>query len=155
MAVMHYALSLGSNSGRPKARVSKAIAALAESGCEVLALSRLIETRPLGPAARNYVNAAAIVATSLAPRPLLRAIKRIESCLGRRPGRRWGDRPIDIDIILWSEGAWADRALTIPHRRFRERSFVLGPLLEIAPGWRDPVTGLSIRQLTARLARPR
>jgi 2-amino-4-hydroxy-6-hydroxymethyldihydropteridine diphosphokinase len=60
---------------------------------------------------------------------------------------------LDLDIILWSEGAWEGRGLVIPHPAFRGRRFVLEPLAEIAPGWRDPLTSATIRQLLARLGR--
>jgi 2-amino-4-hydroxy-6-hydroxymethyldihydropteridine diphosphokinase len=62
---------------------------------------------------------------------------------------------IDLDIILWSGGAWGEKGLTVPHAAFRERDFVLRPLLAIVPAWRDPVSGLSVRQLAARLGRRR
>ena len=59
---------------------------------------------------------------------------------------------LDLDIILWSEGSWGG-VPTIPHPSFRERLFVLAPLAEIAPAWRDPLSGLTVRQLLHRLAR--
>jgi 2-amino-4-hydroxy-6-hydroxymethyldihydropteridine diphosphokinase len=90
-----------------------------------------------------------------APPALLRRLKAIERDFGRRRGRVWGARVIDLDIVLWSGGAWGDSRLTVPHPRFRGRDFVLAPLAEVAPDWRDPVTGLSIRQLAARLRRKR
>ena len=62
---------------------------------------------------------------------------------------------IDLDIILWSGGSWGEPALTVPHRLFRGREFVLAPLARVAADWRDPVTGLSVRQLAARLRRKR
>ena len=74
---------------------------------------------------------------------------------GRRPGLRWGPRVLDLDIILWSEGPWGGPGPIVPHIAFRERDFVLEPLAEIAPDWRDPVTGLNVRQLRFRLTAPR
>jgi 2-amino-4-hydroxy-6-hydroxymethyldihydropteridine diphosphokinase len=59
---------------------------------------------------------------------------------------------LDLDIVLWSGGAWASPGLTIPHPRFRTRQFVLGPAASIAPTWRDPLSGLTLRQLAYRLA---
>ena len=58
---------------------------------------------------------------------------------------------LDLDIILWSEGAWAGPGLVVPHPAFRSRRFVLEPLAELAADWRDPVTGLTVRQLLAHL----
>ncbi len=86
---------------------------------------------------------------------MLTRLKAIERAHGRRRGRRWGDRVLDLDIIGWSGGIWASKGLSIPHPAFRTRRFVLAPLVEIAPGWRDPVTGFSARQLMFRNARRR
>lgn len=119
----------------------------------VVARSRILSTLPLGPSIRRFANAAVILDSVESPPALLRRLKAIERDFGRRRGRIWGARVIDLDIILWSGGAWGERHLTVPHPRFRERGFVLTPLVEVAPGWRDPVTGLSVRQLAARLRR--
>lgn len=155
MTATRYAIALGSNRGAPRAAIDRALALLEARDCRILARSRTISTRPLGPGTRDYANAAAIVATRLDPPAMLALCKAIEAAMGRRAGRRWGDRPIDLDIILWSEGGFAGAGLVIPHPAFRARPFVLRPLDEIAPGWRDPVTGLAVRQLAARLARRR
>ena len=61
---------------------------------------------------------------------------------------------LDLDIILWSEGAWEGAGLTVPHPAFRDRGFVLDPLAELVPDWKDPVTGLTVRQLRHRLRAP-
>ena len=114
-------------------------------------MSRIVETTPLGHGLRRYGNAVALIETDLDPPTLLARLKAIERAHGRRPGRRWGDRPLDLDIIGWSGGIWASRTLSIPHPAFRTRRFVLAPLVEIAPDWRDPVTHLTARQLLARL----
>ena len=118
-------------------------------------MSVIHTTTPLGPGKRRYANAVALIETDLDPPALLAHLKAIEHAHGRRPGRRWGDRPLDLDIIGWSGGIWASRTLSIPHPAFRQRRFVLAPLVEIAPGWRDPVTNLTARQLLARLDRRR
>ncbi len=60
---------------------------------------------------------------------------------------------LDLDIILWERGPWASPGLIVPHPAFRERRFVLAPATAVAPAWRDPVTGLTLRQLRARLTR--
>ncbi len=128
-----------------------AVEALRELG-DVEAVSTVRATPAMGPAGRGFANAVAILATDVAPDELLDALKRIERDFGRRGGRRWGPRVLDLDIILWSEGMWGGTP-TIPHPAFRGRLFVLAPLAEIAPGWRDPLTGLSVRQLLFRLGR--
>jgi 2-amino-4-hydroxy-6-hydroxymethyldihydropteridine diphosphokinase len=132
------------------------MAALKEEGLEVVACSPFIETAPLGPARRRYVNGAALVETELEPDELLALLKRIERRFGRtRGGRRWSARVLDLDVILWSRGMFGSPELVVPHPRFRERAFVLGPATAIAPGWRDPVSRLTLHQLFARLTRPR
>lgn len=150
MARTSYVVALGSNRpgrhGRPRAEIAAALDAIGG----VIVASPIIETTPLGPSTRRFANAAAIIETDETPPALLRRLKRIERTFGRRRGRRWGARVIDLDIILWSEGVWRDARLTVPHPRFRERGFVLGPLVAIVPGWRDPLTGQTIRQLAHR-----
>jgi 2-amino-4-hydroxy-6-hydroxymethyldihydropteridine diphosphokinase len=116
-------------------------------------ISQIRATPALGPGGRSYANAAAIVTTKLEPPALLAALKTVERSFGRRRGRRWGPRVLDLDILLWSEGPWAGDSLIVPHPAMRDRLFVLGPLAEIAPGWRDPITSLTVRQLLARLGR--
>lgn len=124
-------------------------AAIAALG-PVVAVSRLFATDPVGPSSRRFANAAVILDSTESPSRLLARLKHIERDFGRRPGRRWGARVIDLDIVLWSGGIWADRVLTVPHRAFRMRRFVLDPLATLVPAWRDPVTGLTVRQLLAR-----
>lgn len=157
-----YAIAIGSNRrhgrhGGPGGVVAAAAAALASrlapSGGRVLRVSPVIGTPALGPAGRAFANAAALIETELDPPALLALVKGIERDFGRRRVRRWGPRVIDLDLILWSGGCWQDDRLTIPHRQFRYRDFVLQPLARIAPEWRDPATGLSVRQLRARLMR--
>jgi 2-amino-4-hydroxy-6-hydroxymethyldihydropteridine diphosphokinase len=118
-------------------------------------VSTIRTTPALGPAGRSFANAVAIVESPLAPDELLAELKAIERGFGRRPGKRWGPRVLDLDIILWSAGAWGGPGPIVPHPEFRTRAFVLEPLAEIAPGWRDPLTGATVRQLLARLTAPR
>jgi 2-amino-4-hydroxy-6-hydroxymethyldihydropteridine diphosphokinase len=86
---------------------------------------------------------------------MLARLKALEAAAGRRGGQRWGPRALDLDLLLWSGGVWVDEDVTLPHPAFRARRFVLEPLAEIAPVWRDPITGLTVRQLKARLDRAR
>jgi 2-amino-4-hydroxy-6-hydroxymethyldihydropteridine diphosphokinase len=133
-----------------------ALAALADEGITVQAAAPVIASAPLGPSLRRYANGAAVIETELDPPALLALLKAIERRFGRtRGGKRWGARVLDLDIVLWSGGMWGAADLVVPHRSFRERTFVLGPAAAIAPTWRDPVTGRTLRQLRARLTRPR
>ena len=157
MATATYALGLGSNRphgrhGLPPAVLRAAVAALTAAGLRVIVVSTIHHTAPHGPVGRRYANAAAIVETSLTPPALLALVKRIERAFGRRRGRRWGARVLDVDLLLWSGGGWRSRTLSIPHAALAGRSFVLDPLAEIAADW--PVAGaLRVRHLRARLHR--
>ncbi|OBX19632.1 2-amino-4-hydroxy-6-hydroxymethyldihydropteridine diphosphokinase [Erythrobacter sp. QSSC1-22B] len=142
--------------GPPRAVLRAAMEALAERKVALLRRSPIIDSGPLGPALRRYANAAMLVETTREPPAMLALIAEVEHAFARRrSGQRWRARTLDIDIVLWSGGLWLSRDLTIPHPRFRERAFVLGPARSVAPEWIDPLTGASLRQLDARLTRPR
>ncbi|HET9640113.1 MAG TPA: 2-amino-4-hydroxy-6-hydroxymethyldihydropteridine diphosphokinase [Allosphingosinicella sp.] len=152
MALTSYAIALGSNRrgrhGSPAETVRAAAAAIGAGQ-----MSRVRLTPALGPAGRGFANAVALVESELDPPALLARLKRIERDFGRRGGRRWGPRVLDLDIVLWSEGAWGGGGLIVPHPEFRRRRFVLEPLAEVAPAWRDPISGATVRQLLFRLTR--
>ncbi len=150
-----YAIALGSNRwsrhGAPAATIR---AALAEVG-NVVAVSPIVASAPLGPSIRRYANAVALIETTEDPAALLVRLKGIECAFGRRRGRRWGSRVLDLDVILWSGGTWTSPGLSIPHVEYRKRGFVLDPLATIAPLWRDPGSARTIRQLAWAVDRPR
>lgn len=153
-----YAIGLGSNRrhvrfGDPRRVLLAALAALESDEIEPVDASPIVASAPLGPSRRRYANAVALVASPLSPPEMLDRLKAIEAAFGRRRGRRWGARTLDLDILLWSEGAWSDAALTVPHAAMTARDFVLAPLRMIAPAWRHPLSGQSVRQLAARLSR--
>ena len=166
MADTSYAIGLGSNRrhgryGAPERVIAAALSALAGAGLRVRVASPVIRTAALGPAGRAFANAAAIIETPLDPPALLLLLKRIERSFMRRRGRRWGPRVIDLDILLWSGGSWppfparaAPGRLAIPHKAAAARVFVLTPLAAVAPAWRDPRSGFTVRQLRAHLIRP-
>ena len=154
MAKTSYAIALGSNRrGRHGAPAANVRAAAKAVGAD--RLSAIRGTPALGPAGRAFANAVAIVSTELSPPDLLAKLKGIERAFGRRGGRPWGPRVLDLDILLWSDGCWESERLVIPHPQMRLRRFVLDPLAEIAPEWRDPISGATIRQLLFRLAAAR
>lgn len=156
-----YLIALGSNQrharhGAPEAVLRAACAALDNAGIRTERAGPVIRSAPIGPSLRRYANSSVIITTALEPPALLAALKRIERQFGRRArGQAWSSRVLDLDIILWSGGCWSDPGLTVPHRLFRQRRFVLDPAVPIAGHWRDPVSQLSLRQLAARLAKPR
>ncbi|WP_082463197.1 2-amino-4-hydroxy-6-hydroxymethyldihydropteridine diphosphokinase [Sphingomonas sp. Leaf34] len=148
-----YAIALGSNRRGRHGSPEREIAAALEALGAVVARSPTVTSAPLGPSNRRYANAVALIETPEDPAALLVRLKRIERSFGRRPGRRWGSRVLDLDIVLWSGGTWSSRGLTVPHAAFRTRSFVLGPLARLVPAWRDPLTHRTIRQLAQMVDR--
>ena len=153
-----YAIAIGSNRphgrfGRPPGVVESAIARL-DQDFGLFDASPIVLNAAHGGAGRDFANAVALIESELEPPDLLRRLKEIEHQFGRRPGRRWGPRVLDLDLVLWSGGKCRSRRLTIPHPQLARRSFVLEPLAAIAPGWR--IRGsLTARHLAHRLARRR
>ena len=153
-----YAIAIGSNRphggyGGPPQVVEAAIARI-DQDFGLFDASPIVLNAARGGAGRDFANAVALVESELEPPQLLDRLKAVERQFGRRRGRRWGPRVLDLDVALWSGGKWRSRRLTIPHRELGKRSFVLGPLAAIAPGWR--VAGaLTARHLAHRLARRR
>jgi 2-amino-4-hydroxy-6-hydroxymethyldihydropteridine diphosphokinase len=150
-----YAIAIGSNRphgrhGRPAGVVEAAIARL-NRDFGLFDASPILLNPAEGPGGRDFANAVALVESSLEPPEMLRRLKSIERDFGRRRGRRWGSRVLDLDIALWSGGKFRSRGLTIPHRQLERRSFVLQPLAAVAPDW--SLGPLAVRHLAARLAR--
>ena len=141
--------------GSPEHVLEAAFARLDRKDVRLVARSAIIRSRPLGPSRRTFANAVALIETRFDPPRLLKRLKKIERQFGRRLGPRWSARVLDLDISLWSGGVWAAPELTVPHPAFRHRSFVIDPLATIAPRWRDPLTGLTVSQMKARLDRRR
>lgn len=150
-----YAIAIGSNRphgryGRPAGVVEAAIARL-DQEFGLFGASPIVLNSAHGGAGRDFANAVALVESELDPPEMLRRLKALERDFGRRRGRRWGPRVLDLDLILWSGGRFRSRQLTIPHPHLTRRSFVLQPLAATAPGWR--IGALTIRHLAQRLAR--
>jgi len=151
-----YAIAIGSNRphgrhGRPAGVVEAAIARL-DQDFGLFDASPIILNSAHGGAGRDFANAVALVESELEPPAMLGRLKGVEREFGRRRGKRWGPRVLDLDVALWSGGKWRSRRLTVPHRQLGKRSFVLNPLAAIAPNWR--VEGpLTARHLAHRLAR--
>ncbi len=151
-----YAIAIGSNRphgrfGRPPRVVEAAITRL-DQEFGLFDASPIILNAAHGDAGRDFANAVALVESGLDPPQMLRRLKSIERDFGRRRGRRWGPRVLDLDIVLWSGGNWRSRQLNVPHPQLASRSFVLQPLAAIAPGWRVH-SPLTVRHLAERLAR--
>jgi len=127
------AIGIGSNAGDSVTTVQRAFERLGELGTVVMR-SALYRTAPWGVEDQApFVNAAALLETSLAPRPLLAELKRIEAEEGRVETFRWGPRILDLDILAYEGVRLDDPELTVPHPRLHERAFALVPLAQIDP----------------------
>lgn len=149
-------IALGANLGEREKSLREALARLdAEPAIDVERVSSFFETEPVGgPAGQGkYINAAALLRTSLAPRELLAVLLQIEHDLGRvrAKDQRNAPRTMDLDLLLYDQQILHEPGLEIPHPRLHERQFVLLPLSEIAPEWVHPVLGKTMRELLAGL----
>ncbi len=142
-------IALGANLGDRRGAIRSAIDAIgALPGVLSSRASSVIETEPVGPPGQPmYLNAVVRVETTLGPRELLEALLAIEAGHGRERRERWGARTLDLDIVLFGDAVIDEPGLTVPHPRFRDRLFVLGPLAEVGGELVDPVTGKTIHAL--------
>ena len=149
------AISLGSNLGDRRAALAFASERLASLLTDTV-LSEIIETDPVGEGLDDqplYLNAALVGETTLDARAMLDALREIETEYGRTRPFPGAARTLDLDLILFGDQTVTEPGLEVPHPRFRERFFVLGPLAEIAPGMRDPLSGLTVVELLRVLLR--
>jgi 2-amino-4-hydroxy-6-hydroxymethyldihydropteridine diphosphokinase len=146
-------VALGGNLGDVRDTLDRAIAAFCDGNdVRLLARSSDYRTPPWGVADQPpFVNLAIAVETSLTPHELLARAQAVELALGRERGkeRRWGPRPVDIDLIAYGDLALDTPDLTLPHPRLFERAFVLVPLAEIAP--QRVIAGIKVRDALARV----
>jgi 2-amino-4-hydroxy-6-hydroxymethyldihydropteridine diphosphokinase len=150
------AIGLGSNLGDRRALLDEAVAHLASApGLRLLAVSPYRETSPVGgpPGQGPFLNAAATFECALTPDALLAVLHQVEAHAGRTRDVRWDARTLDLDLLLYGDLVQTHPALTLPHPRMLVRRFVLDPLAQIAPDWRDPMTGHSIETCLAHLDR--
>ena len=149
------AIALGSNLGDRRRAIETAVARLSVL-LDNLQLSDIVETEPQGEGLESqplYLNAVLVGDTTLTARELLDQLQAIEADLGRARPFRNAPRTIDLDLVLYGSEILLAADLEVPHPRFRERFFVLGPLAEIAPEMRDPVSGMRITELLRTLVR--
>lgn len=146
-------IGLGSNLGERKENILTALAHMKERGIMVQRLSSFIETAPYGVTDQpDFVNAAAEVVTKLQPLELLRTLLKIELDMGRVRKRHWGERNIDLDLLLYEDVVMTSPELNLPHPDMQNRGFVLNPLAELAPEVVHPVLGKTLLQLQQELA---
>lgn len=169
-------LALGANlpsaAGSAMETVRAAVKSLPRAGFRPVQLSPLYATPAHPPGSGpEFVNAIVLCVTGLAPEAALAALHRVEAAFGRDRAGRWAPRRLDIDLIAMGGAVRPDRAtqtlwrklpperqareapgeLILPHPRLQDRPFVLVPMADVAPGWRHPLTGLSVREMLARL----
>lgn len=141
------ALGLGSNVGDRPGHLRRAVAGLADSG-GIEAVSSVYESPPAGYEDQgDFLNLVAVLRTDLAAGALLESLWALEDEAGRRRPFRNAPRTLDIDIILYGDRVLRRPGLSVPHPRWRDRPFVVVPLLEVAPDWRDPVTGCTVSEV--------
>jgi 2-amino-4-hydroxy-6-hydroxymethyldihydropteridine diphosphokinase len=141
------AVALGSNLGDRERTLHNALHTL-RSTIRDLQASSFYDTEPAGYLRQpRFLNAAAVGATVLDAPDLLAFLLDVERRYGRVRSFPNAPRSLDLDLVFYGDAVIDVPGLTVPHPRFRERAFVLDPLAEIAPDWRDPVTGLTVAEL--------
>jgi len=150
--MQEYVLALGANLGDREYYIGQAIEAIRTSCGPIRRQSRLLETEAMGAADRSFLNGALLIHSALAPAALLSQLLQIEQSLGRTREQRWGNRTIDLDIILWKDerGAFPSvktPTLTIPHPEMHKRLFVLEPVAEVAADWLHAERQITVAEL--------
>jgi len=150
--IVHAYVGLGSNLENPAGQITRALEELddiPETVC--VGHSQLYRSAPLGPVAQShFINAVAVLHTSLSAQALLACLHEMERRHGRmRNGQKWGPRTLDMDLLLYGDTVLRDFTLEVPHPGLAQRNFVLYPLYELAPGLEIPGQG-SLRGLLAR-----
>lgn len=145
-------IALGSNLGDKEKNLRRALLLLTQQGVEVVRVSRFLSTEPYGVTDQpQFLNAVACVRTSLAPLALLDVLLATELAMGRVRLRHWGERNIDLDLLLYEDVVLDMPRLHLPHPDMQNRDFVLLPLAEIAPELKHPTLQKTIWELKENL----
>ena len=145
-------IALGSNLGDRAGNLARALQLLPARGVHIRQVSDFLETRAYGVTDQpDFLNAVARVETGLAPEQLLQVLLQVEKLMGRVRKRHWGERNIDLDLLLYGDLVYQSKTLTLPHPDMLNREFVLAPLAQIAPKLVHPVAEKTIRELWAEL----
>lgn len=152
----HYLIALGSNMGDRSQYLATACRLIASRLGAVLAISESCETAPVGPCDGLFLNAALVCESQQDPESTMAELLRIEAEMGRVRGERWGNRIIDLDLLLGldSDGSpivHVSSRLSLPHPLMLERDFVLIPASAIAGHWLHPISGRPLSEALAEL----
>ncbi len=143
-------LGLGSNLGDRESNLRRALELLQTSDLKIERVSPIYETAPQGYLEQDwFLNLVAAAETSLAPLEVLECCEAVEARLKRQRAIRNGPRTIDIDLLFYGDQVISNSRLKVPHPRYAERRFVLQPLADLEPGFRDPVNGRSVAKMLA------
>ncbi|MFN3406816.1 MAG: 2-amino-4-hydroxy-6-hydroxymethyldihydropteridine diphosphokinase [Caldimicrobium sp.] len=143
-------ISLGTNLGDRLANIKKALKLLKALPLQIEKISSIYESEPLYYHSENYFyNLVLVISTPLSPFALFLELKKIEFKMGRQRTIELTDRPIDLDIVFYEDKVLISEILQIPHPRAKERAFVIVPACEISPHFRDPLSGMKLKEIYA------
>ena len=141
-------IAVGSNIGDREGNLKRALDMLEESSVHIIKKSKFYETKPYGVADQpDFLNAVAEVSADMQPIELLHTMQDIERRMGRERKRHWGERNIDLDLLIYPNVIMDTPELTLPHKDMENREFVLRPMTEIAPDLVHPVLGSTMQEL--------
>jgi 2-amino-4-hydroxy-6-hydroxymethyldihydropteridine diphosphokinase len=148
------AISLGSNLGDREKFLKAAFDLLVQEFLEDAVSSSIYESEPWGITDQpRFLNSIVTGFSEWKPPALVNFFKRAEAQIGKRSLMKYGPREIDIDLIAYGNELWSSEGVEVPHPHFRERSFVVAPLAEVWPDWKDPKTQISARNLWEELSK--
>ncbi|MFT6396492.1 MAG: 2-amino-4-hydroxy-6-hydroxymethyldihydropteridine diphosphokinase [Bradymonadia bacterium] len=150
---MRYLLSIGSNLGSKEDNLEAGISALNTLPHSMIEVSSFYRTAAMYRTDQpDFLNAAVLIDTTLGPHNLLLRLQAIENYVGRERAKKYGPRVLDIDIVGADDEIIATETLCVPHPLMHERRFVLEPLLELAPDWKHPTRGATVREMLEQLS---
>jgi 2-amino-4-hydroxy-6-hydroxymethyldihydropteridine diphosphokinase len=148
--VTRVAVGLGGNKGDRAGFLQAALDRIGEDLLIGAKASPFYETPAWGGVATaSFLNAVVVGDTDWKPPAILNYLKELERELGRTPGPRYADREIDLDLLVYGQAVWNSDGLVVPHPELTKRRFVLLPMNDVWPDWKDPQSGKTIAQLLA------